>query len=170
MLDGRIAAIGPPGMDAPDEAETVDASRRLLHPGLVNAHTHGHGNLGKSLGDCSTLELLLAAGPWISAFASPAEKRLSATIGAAEMVLKGCTAVYDLFVELPGPSRDGIDAVAEAYDAVGMRAVLWALADGTSGRARPARPALHGGAWRLAQCGGHGDLRRPRRVRRAQPG
>ena len=122
--DGRIAAIGAPGMDAPDGAEPIDASRRLLHSGLVNAHTHGHGNLGKSLGDAWTLELLLAAGPWISGMVGADEKRLAATIGAAEMVLKGCTAVYDLFVELPGPTRDGIDAVAEAYHSVGMRAVI----------------------------------------------
>ena len=40
------------------------------------------------------------------------------------MVLKGCTACYDLFVEFPGPSEDGIDAVAEAYQSVGMRAVI----------------------------------------------
>src|SRR5947209_837484 len=104
---GRILQVGAPGLPAPEGAEVVDASRRLLHPGLVNAHTHGHGNLGKSLGDRWTLELLLAAGPWISAMQGAQEKRLAATIGAAEMVLKGCTAVYDLFVELPGPTRDG---------------------------------------------------------------
>ena len=35
-------------------------------PGLVNAHTHGHGNLGKGMGDRWTLELLLTAAPWIT--------------------------------------------------------------------------------------------------------
>ena len=40
------------------------------------------------------------------------------------MVLKGCTAAYDLFVEFPGPTADGIAAVAEAYQSVGMRAVI----------------------------------------------
>ncbi|HYZ64144.1 MAG TPA: amidohydrolase family protein, partial [Acetobacteraceae bacterium] len=104
--------------------ERVDCTRRLLHPGLVNAHTHGHGNLAKSSGDRWTLELLLAAGPWVGGLAGAEEKLLAATIGAAEMVLKGCTAAYDLFVEFPGPSRDGIDAVAEGYQAVGMRAVI----------------------------------------------
>ncbi len=124
IIDGSIRAVGPPGLPAPDEAETVDAARRLIHPGLVNAHTHGHGNLARSLGDRWTLELLLAAGPWLSGYDRAEQKRLSATIGAAEMVLKGCTACYDLFVELPGPTEDGIAAVAEAYDAVGMRAVI----------------------------------------------
>ncbi len=37
---------------------------------------------------------------------------------------KGCTAAFDLFVEIPAPTVDGVDAVAEAYAAVGMRAVV----------------------------------------------
>ena len=64
VQNGTIVAVGAPGMEAPDGAATIDASRRLLHPGLVNAHTHGHGNLSRSMGDRWTLELLLAAGPW----------------------------------------------------------------------------------------------------------
>ena len=52
------------------------------------------------------------------------EKRVSATIGAAEMLLKGCTACYDLFVEFPLPTEEGIAAVADAYAQAGMRAVI----------------------------------------------
>ena len=121
---GRIVAVGGPGTLAAEGAEEIDASRRLLHPGLINTHTHGHGNLSRSMGDRWTLELLLAASPWITALESAEQKRISATTGAAEMVLKGCTAVYDLFVEVPGPTRGGIAAVVEAYQAVGMRAVI----------------------------------------------
>ena len=111
-------------MAAPDDAAIIDASRRLLHPGLVNAHTHGHGNLARSMGDRWTLELLLAAAPHMSPYQSVEEKRVSATIGAAEMLLKGCTACYDLFVEFPLPTEEGIAAVAEAYAQAGMRAVI----------------------------------------------
>jgi cytosine/adenosine deaminase-related metal-dependent hydrolase len=124
IRNGTIVAIGAPGMAAPDDAETIDASRRLLHPGLVNAHTHGHGNLARSMGDRFTLELLLAAAPHMSPYVSAEEKRVSATIGAAEMLLKGCTACYDLFVEFPLPTEDGIAAVSEAYAQAGMRAVI----------------------------------------------
>lgn len=121
---GIIAAVGAPGLGAPGDALLVDASRRLVHPGLINAHTHGHGNLSRSMGDRWTLELLLAAGPWLSNHESMEEKKLSVMIGAAEMVLKGCTACYDLFVEFPGPTEAGIAAAAEAYRDVGMRAVI----------------------------------------------
>ena len=124
VAGGAIAAIGQPGMEAPEGALAVDARRRLLHPGLVNAHTHGHGNMSKSAGDRWTLELLLAAGPHLSGLVAAEHKQLSALIGAAEMVLKGCTAAYDLFMEFPGPTPDGIAAVAEAYQTVGMRAVV----------------------------------------------
>ncbi len=143
VRDGRIVEVGAPGMAAPEGAAVIDASHRLLHPGLVNAHTHGHGNLGKSMGDGWTLELLLAANPWIGGMVSAAEKRLAATIGAAEMVLKGCTAAYDLFVENPGPTVDGIDAVAEGYRSVGMRAVIAPMvADMTLYEAVPGLGAL----------------------------
>ena len=121
---GTILAIGAPGMPVPDDADVIDASRRLLHPGLVNAHTHGHGNLSRSMGDRITLELLLASAPHTSPYQSVEEKRVSATIGAAEMLLKGCTACYDLFVEFPLPTEDGIAAVADAYAQAGMRAII----------------------------------------------
>ena len=40
------------------------------------------------------------------------------------MLLKGCTACYDLFVEFPLPTEEGIAAVADVYTQVGMRAVI----------------------------------------------
>ena len=62
--DDTIREIGRPGCAAPEGAAELDAADRLIHPGLVNAHTHSHGNLGKGLGDRWTLELLLSAAPW----------------------------------------------------------------------------------------------------------
>ena len=117
-----IVEIGRP--QAPADARVIDASGKLLHPGLVNAHTHGHGNLGKGMGDRWTLELLLTAGPWITGNRSNEDKYLTTLIGAAEMVLKGCTACYDLTVEFPMPSAEGLEAAGRAYREVGMRAVL----------------------------------------------
>ena len=44
-----IREIGRPGLPAPAGATTVEAQDRLLVPGLVNAHTHGHGTLARGL-------------------------------------------------------------------------------------------------------------------------
>jgi guanine deaminase len=122
--DDTIREIGPVGMAIPDRATEIDASRRLIHPGLVNAHTHSHGNLGKGMGDRWPLELLLTAAPMLTGYRGVDDLRLSAQIGAVEMMLKGCTACYDLFFEWPVPTRDGMAAVASAYAELGMRAVI----------------------------------------------
>jgi len=122
--DDTIREIGPPGIAAPEGATVISAERRLIHPGLVNAHTHAHGNLAKGMGDRWTLELLLTAAPWLTGNRDPDDIHLTAQLGAVEMVLKGCTAAYDLFVEFPLPTRDGIGLVAAAYQEVGMRAVI----------------------------------------------
>src|SRR5579871_6129390 len=99
--DDTIRQIGPPGLPAPAEATTISAARRLLHPGLVNAHTHGHGNLDKGMGDCWTLELLLPAAPGIPGTRPLEDRFLSPQLGAVEMALRGCPACYDLWVKWP---------------------------------------------------------------------
>src|SRR5262249_24298208 len=125
LIEGdTIREIGPPGCAAPEGVVEISSARRLLHPGLVNAHTHGHGNLAKGMGDRWTLELLLAAAPWITGNRNAEDKYLSTQLGAVEMVLKGCTACYDLSFEWPLPTSEGLAQAAQAYADVGMRAVL----------------------------------------------
>lgn len=124
IRDGEIAEIGPSGMPAPDGAEAVNAGGMMLMPGLINAHSHGHGSFGKGLGDRWTLEHLLNAGPWINGHRTLEDKQLSATLNAADMVLKGCTATYDLYSEFPAPTLEGMHAVARGYEDVGVRSTV----------------------------------------------
>src|SRR5256885_12635127 len=91
IVGGTIAEVGAPGLAAPPDAVAVDARNRLMHPGLINAHMHGHGNLAKGMGDRWTLELLLAAGPWISGGGTPQGKYLTTNVGAIEMLPYSCT-------------------------------------------------------------------------------
>jgi guanine deaminase len=119
-----IVAVDRPGLAAPADATVVEAKERLLIPGLVNAHTHGHGSLGKGMGDKWSLELLLNANPWVSGSFSLEDKYISALLNAAEMVLKGCTAAYDVYFEFPHPTLEGLSAVGRAYSEVGVRVVL----------------------------------------------
>ena len=111
--DDCIAAIAPPGSSG--APRTIDATNRLIIPGLINAHTHGHGGLAKGVGDRWSLELLLNAGPWINGGRTSEDRYLSTLLTAAEMVRKGCTACYDLSAMLPVPSVDALDDVARAY-------------------------------------------------------
>ncbi|MFE8147567.1 amidohydrolase family protein [Brenneria goodwinii] len=124
IVNGVIADIVLPGMDVPPCANVVNAENRILHAGLINSHTHGHGNLSRGMGDRWTLELLLTAGPWMSGHRTDGDKYLTTLIGAAEMLLKGCTACYDLTYEFPCPSESGLEAAKKAYQDAGMRAVI----------------------------------------------
>jgi 5-methylthioadenosine/S-adenosylhomocysteine deaminase len=125
LIDGEtIAAVGAPGTIRDEAAERVDVRERLVVPGLVNAHTHAHGNLAKGSGDRWTLELLLTHALWIGAGRSEEHHELTALIGAAEMIRKGVTATYDLATAFPMPTPTSMAAVARGYAASGMRVAL----------------------------------------------
>ena len=68
--------------------------------------------------------MLLNGQRWSNGHRTLEDKYLSALIGAAELVRKGCTASYDMFAEIPLPSPEGVEAVARAYADVGMRATI----------------------------------------------
>src|SRR5258708_28934061 len=94
-----IAAIGPPGLAAPDDAVAIEAGDRLLMPGLVNAHTHGHGNLAKGMGDVWTLELLLNAGPYLNGHRSLEATYLCGLLRAVGIIRSGTPPRCDLMHE-----------------------------------------------------------------------
>ena len=124
LRDDCIEAIVSPGSFTSEAAERIDASGRLIIPGLINAHTHGHGGLAKGIGDRWSLELLLNAGSWINGGRTDDDRYLSTLLSAVEMLRKGCTACYDLSAMLPAPTVEGLHEVARAYADVGMRAVV----------------------------------------------
>jgi 5-methylthioadenosine/S-adenosylhomocysteine deaminase len=121
---GKIAGIGAPGTLNAPAATQYDARDRLIMPGLVNAHTHGHANLMKGVADAWTLEASLTNGPWLAGTRDPETIYLSTLLGAVDMLSKGCTACFDLVYEFPRPTQEGFAAAAQAYADAGMRAVL----------------------------------------------
>jgi guanine deaminase len=126
LIEGdTIRELAAPGLAAPEGARMIDARDRLLIPGLVNAHTHGHGGLARGLvADRVPLELLLVGAPAVNGQRSVEDKHLSAQLTAIEQVRRGCTACYDLYAEFPAPTVEGVLAAGRAYDEVGIRAVL----------------------------------------------
>jgi cytosine/adenosine deaminase-related metal-dependent hydrolase len=124
IAKGRIAAIGAAGSLPTDHAVRHDASHRLIVPGFINSHTHGHANLMKGVAEAWTLEASLTNGPWLAGTRDPETIYLSTLLGAIDMLSKGCTACFDLVYEFPRPTPAGFVAAARAYADAGMRAVL----------------------------------------------
>ena len=123
--DGRVLAIGTPGQFASLESvRRLDATDRLVIPGLVNGHTHAHGTLGRGAVADVALEGFLAASPAINGQRNLDDLALSATLTAVELLKKGCTALFDMSAESPLPSLAGLHALAGAYAATGIRAVV----------------------------------------------
>src|SRR3989442_14086849 len=115
-----IKAVGGV-LQVPPDAHRLDATGCLVLPGLVNAHTHAHNNLLKGLADNWTLEELLHHGPALNGNRTPEDQYLSAAIGAIEMLKSGCTAAYDLFMAVPAPTAEGVEAVVRGHTHVGRR-------------------------------------------------
>jgi guanine deaminase len=135
--DDRILEVSS-HLTVPAGVPALSAVDRVVIPGLVNAHTHGHNNLMKGVADNWTLEELRNHAPALYAHRTPEEQYLSAAIGAIEMLKTGCTAAYDQFAAIPLPTEAGIEAVVRAYDDVGMRAVVApSIADETFYKAVP---------------------------------
>jgi len=138
VVDGHIAEIGQPGMGVPEGTQIIDATDRLILPGLVNSHTHSHLAVAKGLSEAWTLELHLHNGPWTGGGQNLEDRRLLAQASAVEMLTKGCTAAYDLVLELPFPTPEGLFATAQGYLDAGMRVVVAPMmADRTFWRAVP---------------------------------
>jgi guanine deaminase len=118
-----IAALVEPGTPA-DAARTIDASNKLVLPGLVNLHAHSHLTLARGLVPMVNLEGHLHAAPWTLAGRSQADRNLSTRLTAVEMIRRGCTTCFDMVAEPPRPTVEGMQAIADAHMAVGTRAVI----------------------------------------------
>ncbi len=119
----RIVAVGA-AVTAPATARQIDATGRLVVPGLMNAHTHAASHLARGRAGNWTLEDLLVHAPANYGFRSLEDDYVSAALGAIEMLKTGCTAAYDLYMAIPAITSEGMEAVIRAYSDAGMRAVV----------------------------------------------
>lgn len=120
--DGIITAVGSVGRDVDAGCDRViDATDRLLMPGLVNAHTHSPLSVVHGAFDL----LNHRASMWLfqayTANRTSREVYVSTMLNCIEMLLTGTTATLDHFPEQAfGP--DDVTAVVAAYRDSGMRA------------------------------------------------
>ena len=115
-VDGTIAAVGP-DVVAADGDDVLDAGGMLVHPGLVNAHTHAAMTLFRGYGD--DLPLM----EWLQTKIWPAERRLEpddvywgTRLAAIEMLRSGTTHLVDMYWH-------GVPVARAANDA-GIRATV----------------------------------------------
>ena len=172
-----IADIVEPGAVRNANAEVIDASRRLIIPGLINAHTHSHGGLsqGRRRISGNSISSSIAA-PWIGGSRSHEDKHLSALINSpSSMSRRASTACIRPVLRVSGSRGSRAwRRWRNAYAKVGLRAViapmvadLHLLPGGarpdqrTARRCRATAPASHAHWGRPTQPSLR--LRRPRR-------
>ena len=104
--------------------ETLDATGKLVLPGFVNAHYHSHDVLMKGAWETPPLEIwLMKALPPSYPKRSREEIRARALLGAWECLRGGITTIQDMVTLAPWDA-DHLDALLEAYDDIGIRAIV----------------------------------------------
>ena len=127
IADGRIAEIVPRGATpAQPVDETVDASRHVVIPGLINTHHHFYQTLTRAWTPVVSAELF----PWLKglygvwAGLTPRDLELATTVALAELLLSGCTTAADHHYLFPQGLDDAIDVQVDVVRRLGMRATL----------------------------------------------
>jgi cytosine/adenosine deaminase-related metal-dependent hydrolase len=162
LVDGRdIVQVGPAGTVRPPRPpdRVIDGRRRVVLPGFVDTHVHlsEHLSRGLLLDDIPVDRYLP---DWLIPLYSvitPEEEQVSALLACVEMIRTGTTTFCEA-----GTLFD-VPAVADAVEAIGMRAVLgrwsWDLATGPGRMCQTTADALRENAAMLEAVHGRADGR-----------
>jgi cytosine/adenosine deaminase-related metal-dependent hydrolase len=120
VRDNQIVAIGPSGTLGRADV-TIDASRRLVMPGLVNTHHHLFQSLTRATPGAQDAALFgwLTTHYAIWRHITPAMITMSARLALAELALSGATTVADHLYMYPNGAR--IDDEIQAARELGIR-------------------------------------------------
>jgi 5-methylthioadenosine/S-adenosylhomocysteine deaminase len=120
--DGEIVAVGADlATDGPHEV--IDATGRLIVPGLINAHYHSHDTLCRGLFEELPLEFWLLYTQPMGQNRSKEEVRARTLVGALESLRCGITTVQDMLGLTP-LNEEYTDVVLSAYRESGIRVVF----------------------------------------------
>ncbi len=121
LRDNVVEAIDPAGARGRAADATIDCSRMVLLPGLVNTHHHFYQTLTRSVPgtqDVKLFDWLQTLYPMWGRF-TPEAIRVSTQIAIAELLLSGCTTSMDHTYVWPHGSR--VDDQIEVAQAMGFR-------------------------------------------------
>jgi 5-methylthioadenosine/S-adenosylhomocysteine deaminase len=120
--DDKIVVVGR-NLAADGVNHVIDASNRLIVPGLINAHYHSHDVLCRGLFEELPLEFWLLYTLPMGADRSPEEVRARTLVGALECLRAGITTVQDMLGLVPLTDAQ-TDIVIAAYRESGIRVVF----------------------------------------------
>jgi 5-methylthioadenosine/S-adenosylhomocysteine deaminase len=125
----RIAAVGAPGSLARPGDTVIDCRDALVMPGLVNTHTHAGTALFRGLVEDAPRDFWAAGRYRVPGqeHYTVADYAVSARAACAEFLLNGVTTIADRL--------SGMDVIAPAIDASGIRAVVGQTIGDATGRA-----------------------------------
>jgi 5-methylthioadenosine/S-adenosylhomocysteine deaminase len=121
--NGTIVQVGTPPEVSP-ETTVVDASRRLVTPGLVNAHMHSFESTYRGRYERLPMELWSLYG-YPTLGAEPLDDELlylRTMVVAIESLRNGVTSILDDVDEWSGQTMESLDPVFRAYADSGIRA------------------------------------------------
>ncbi|MCQ0988392.1 8-oxoguanine deaminase [Jiella marina] len=127
VAGGRIVELVPAGAE-PSELvdETVDVSRHVVLPGLINTHHHFYQTLTRAHPQAIDKELF----PWLKSLypiwgrLDADSMRLAARLALTELLMSGCTTAADHHYLFPAGLDDAIDIEVEEAAALGIRVTL----------------------------------------------
>jgi cytosine/adenosine deaminase-related metal-dependent hydrolase len=119
----RIEQVGP-NLPAKPGVEIIDATGKLVVPGLVNAHYHSHDVMAKGLFEEMPFDVwTLHSNPANYGERTLREVRLRTLVGAVESLRNGITTIQDFLTVVP--QNDAVvDTVLSAYEEAGIRVVF----------------------------------------------
>lgn len=121
LEDGVVAAVGAGAEPAADERTALDGA--LVTPGLVNTHHHLYQTLTRARAQQATLfEWLVELYPTWARIDAEAEYAAART-GIAELMLSGCTTVFDHHYVFPRGRTGLVEAEVQAARELGCRLV-----------------------------------------------
>ena len=122
FIRGHVIEQVGPSAELPTEAdEIIDASGRLVMPGMVNTHHHMYQSLTRVVPDAQDGELFKWLGALYPVWAGLTGEmiRVSTQAAMAELMLSGCTTSSDHLYIYPNDCR--LDDSIEAARQIGMR-------------------------------------------------
>jgi cytosine/adenosine deaminase-related metal-dependent hydrolase len=122
IRDGAVEATG--GAALPDADERIDLGGALVTPGLVNTHHHLYQTLTRARAQQADLFTWLKTLYPIWARLDGEAEYAAARTGIAELMLSGCSTVFDHHYVFPKGQPDVVDALLEAASDIGAHLVV----------------------------------------------